>query len=62
MPHRVYRRFWHRLLHDRTADEMARMIGQLPHANVTQVPYHLGSAPVTVEHVPAAPLQRVDGK
>jgi hypothetical protein len=59
MPHRVYRRFWHRLLHDRTADEMARSISQLAHANVTQVPYHLGSSPLTVEHVPASPLRRV---
>ena len=42
MPHRVYKRFWHRLLHDSTADEMARSISQLAHANVTQVPYHLG--------------------
>jgi amino acid transporter len=57
MPHRVYRRFWHRLLHDRTADEMARSIGQLAHANVTQVPYHLGSPPLTVEQV----KQAVDG-
>ena len=24
IPHRVYKRFWHRLLHDRTADEIAR--------------------------------------
>lgn len=51
MPHRVYKRFWHRLLHDSTADEMAHMISQLPHANVTQVPYHLGSPSLTVEHV-----------
>jgi amino acid transporter len=52
MPHRVYRRFWHRLLHDSTADEIARSIGQLPHANVTQVPYHLGSPPLTIEPLP----------
>ena len=43
MPHRVYRRFWHRLLHDRTADEIARVLGQMPHANVTMVPFILGS-------------------
>ncbi len=35
-------RVWHKLLHDRTADAMASEIGDLPHANVTLVPYHLG--------------------
>jgi hypothetical protein len=43
VPRREYRRFWHRLLHDRTADAIARAISQLPHANVTFVPYHLGT-------------------
>ena len=43
MPHRLYKRFWHRFLHDNTGDEIARVVGQLPHANVTMVPYHMGS-------------------
>ena len=43
MPHRLYKRLWHRLLHDNTGDEIARVVGQLPHANVTMVPYHMGS-------------------
>jgi amino acid transporter len=52
VPRREYRRFWHRLLHDRTAEEIARGVARLPHANVTFVPYHLGlgeqaAAPVT---------------
>ncbi len=51
MPHRVYKRFWHRLLHDRTADEMARAMSQLQHVNVTQIPYHLGAPSLTVEQV-----------
>jgi uncharacterized membrane protein len=42
VPRREYRRFWHRLLHDRTGDTIARAVSQLPHANVTFVPYHLG--------------------
>jgi len=42
IPRREYRRFWHRFLHDRTADQIARVVGTLPHANVTFVPYHLG--------------------
>jgi amino acid transporter len=47
LPRRDYRRFWHRLLHDRTADTMAEAISDLPHANVTIVPFHLGRLGVT---------------
>ena len=43
LPRREYRRFWHRLLHDRTGDAIASAVSQLPHANVTFVPYHLGT-------------------
>jgi len=43
LPHIVHNRAWHRLLHDRTADSIAAAVGALPHANVTMVPYHLGS-------------------
>jgi amino acid transporter len=42
LPRRCYRRAWHRLLHDHTADRLAAAVAQLPHANVTFVPYHLG--------------------
>jgi hypothetical protein len=42
LPRRVYRRAWHRLLHDRTAESIAAAVAGLPHANVTFVPYHLG--------------------
>jgi amino acid transporter len=42
LPRREYRRVWHRLLHDRTADSMAAVLSDLPHANVTIVPFHLG--------------------
>jgi hypothetical protein len=44
VPRREYVHLWHRLLHDRTADSIARAVSQLPHANVTFVPYHLGSS------------------
>jgi len=43
IPRLEYRRSWHKLLHDRTGDAIARTVSQLPHANVTFVPYHLGS-------------------
>ena len=43
IPRREYRRFWHRFLHDRTADSIAKTLADVPHANVTFVPYHLGT-------------------
>jgi amino acid transporter len=36
-------KIWHRLLHDRTADSIAQALADLPHCNVTIVPYHLRS-------------------
>jgi amino acid transporter len=41
IPRREYRSRWHRLLHDRTADSIARSLADVPHANVTFVPFHL---------------------
>ena len=41
IPRREYSRFWHRLLHDRTSDQMVKALSSLPHCNVTVVPYHL---------------------
>jgi amino acid transporter len=34
--------FWRKILHDQTADALARDIERIPHANVTTVPFHLG--------------------
>jgi amino acid transporter len=42
LPHRLYRRFWHRLLHDNTGDEIATAVTKLEHANVTMVPFQMG--------------------
>jgi hypothetical protein len=44
MPQRVYRRFWHKLIHDRSADRMTDVLGVLPHVNVTMIPFHVSSA------------------
>jgi amino acid transporter len=44
IPRRQYRRFWHRLLHDRTSDAIAKSLARVPHANVTFVPFQLGTA------------------
>jgi amino acid transporter len=44
LPDRKYRGFWHRILHDRTADSIEREVSRLPHANVTAVPFHFDTA------------------
>jgi amino acid transporter len=51
LPRLRYERFWHQLLHDRTAESLSATISQLPHANVTFVPYHFGrgTAPANAE-------------
>jgi len=43
LPDRKYSGFWHRILHDQTADGIERAVSRLPHANVTTVPFHFGS-------------------
>lgn len=43
LPDRKYRGFWHRILHDKTADSILNEVSRLPHANVTSVPFHLDS-------------------
>jgi hypothetical protein len=40
LPDRKYQGFWHRILHDQTAEELIREVSRLPHANVTTVPFH----------------------
>ncbi len=42
LPRVEHSRTWHRLLHDRTSNAFARALADLPHTNVTVVPYHLG--------------------
>jgi hypothetical protein len=42
LPRIEYNRPWHRILHDRTSRSIASVLSDLPHANVTFVPYQLG--------------------
>ena len=42
IPRREYTKFWHRFLHDRSSGSIAAALADLPHCNVTIVPYHLG--------------------
>ncbi|HMC53145.1 MAG TPA: OB-fold nucleic acid binding domain-containing protein, partial [Acidimicrobiales bacterium] len=62
LPRRVYTQAWHRLLHDRTADQIAEGVGQLPHANVTFVPYHLGTARQKKQRAALVAVRRARGR
>ncbi|HZN14406.1 MAG TPA: amino acid permease [Acidimicrobiales bacterium] len=53
LPDRKYSGFWHRILHDQTAESIVQAVSRLPHANVTAVPFHFG-----VDHTPT-PLRIV---
>ena len=55
IPRLAHPRLWHRLLHDQTADAIAGAVAQLAHANVTFVPYHLGSIPKESHNVSRDP-------
>jgi amino acid transporter len=48
IPRREYTRFWHRLVHDRTADSIAKTLAGLAHCNVTIVPFHIDSKHIEV--------------
>jgi amino acid transporter len=57
LPELKYSRFWHRFLHDRTADAISETVSLFPHANVTVVPYHLdGSGHRRADPQPMAEL------
>jgi hypothetical protein len=55
LPDRKYRGIWHRILHDRTADQILSEVSKLAHANVTTVPFQFDS------WVPEEALAMVDG-
>ena len=40
LPDRRYHGLWRRILHDQTADELARALARLPHVTVTMVPFN----------------------
>jgi amino acid transporter len=42
LPRRSYARVWERFLHDRTADKIAAVLGQVPHVSATIVPFVVG--------------------
>jgi amino acid transporter len=42
LPRRSFARVWQRFLHDRTADRLAAVLGQVPHVSATIVPFAVG--------------------
>jgi amino acid transporter len=61
VPRIHYTRVWHRLLHDRTADAIAQALADLPHCNVTIVPYHLRAGGRSSRRGRAVPAGNGDG-
>jgi hypothetical protein len=55
-PDRKYNGLWHRILHDRTAEDILAQVSRLPHVNVTTVPFHFDAwlADETLAMVPVA--------
>jgi amino acid transporter len=45
IPKRSFSKFWHRILHDRTAQGVFRVLGEMDNVNVTIVPFRLGRHP-----------------
>src|SRR5581483_2019055 len=63
LPDRKYRGFWHRILHDQTAEDIERNVSLLPHANVTTVPFHFdGRRPAPVDVAPLLAAPRSNGR
>ena len=59
LPDRKFRGLWHRILHDRTAEEIQEQVSRLPHANVTSVPFQfdtIDDARVPLEAIVGGPV------
>jgi amino acid transporter len=57
LPRRLYSWGWGHLLHDRTADRLAAVVGRLPHANATVVPFQM--AKPRLPNKPAGQVRKV---
>ena len=59
IPKRSFSKWWHRILHDRTAQGVFKVLGEMDNVNVTIVPFRLGRArPGQLMPVGAAPSDR----
>jgi len=59
IPKRGYAKFWHRILHDRTALGVFRVLGEMDNVNVTIVPFRLGRRAATIAPITAADVDQV---
>jgi amino acid transporter len=57
IPKRSFSSFWHRILHDRTALGVFRVLGEMDNVNVTIVPFRLGR-----RGTPITPIGPPDGR
>ncbi len=55
IPRREYTKVWHRLLHDRSSNAIVAVLDDIPHCNVTIVPYHLGRGRPVAEPIAPPP-------
>jgi amino acid transporter len=60
IPKRAFSKFWHRILHDRTALGVFKVLGEMDNVNVTIVPFRLGNRPATIAPIMAADVDQVD--
>ncbi len=60
LPRREYSRFWHRMVHDRTADKLTEILSSMPHCNVTIVPFHIGAKASMIPAIAPAVLGAPD--
>jgi hypothetical protein len=51
LPRRTFRRLSQRLLHDRTADQIAQAVGRIPHVAATIVPFDTTLAPDAIQRL-----------
>jgi amino acid transporter len=56
IPRLDFSKFWHGLVHDRTADNLVETLSAMPHCNVTIVPYHLNRSGAEPRLVKPSPL------
>jgi hypothetical protein len=61
IPRREYTKLWHRLLHDRSSSSIVAALTDMPHCNVTIVPYHLGRGITAAEIARPLPAPSTNG-
>ena len=56
LPRRIYPGFFQRILHDRTADTIAKVLSQLPHVNATIIPFEVSLS--GIDKIQAMPVSK----